>query len=505
MQVYHRQADTSAQSEGSVQTLARRRRLRRLGGAAVLQPVLAARAAAVRRQPARRRRLLPRLPRAVEARRRRRCRRRRRSAPTPSTSRCTRAGTGPPRSPAGRCWRRTRPASLAPLTTAQRTGFETRIDVPAGASAFAVRALDADGEVLATSDPVSAAVRPPNLLLLITDQQRQPRHWPDDPGWLRRADAQRHRARPHRDQLRATHFCNTAMCSPSRATLFTGRYPAEHGVELTLTAADLRPDPRNLPGGLRDDGRHRSRRREAPRGARSRAASRAARCSWGRSPATSPSCRPRCRTSPRCCARRGYHVAYKGKWHLTHPLGGDGPLLGGWSDRDAEPARARLRVRRLGAARRRREREGRELRRRQRRRRARAGTRSTRARSSAGSAARSCRSRSASSSRWSTPTTCSATPPSTSIGGYRPGRVPRPRRRAAADDRRGPARPSPRVHALMRTRDDRLPRPAAQPRRRSSTTSTSTPTCTGSSTRRSAGCSPRSAAPTTPARCARGR
>ena len=27
--------------------------------------------------------------------------------------------------------------------------------------------------------------RPPNLLLLITDQQRRPRHWPTEPGWLR--------------------------------------------------------------------------------------------------------------------------------------------------------------------------------------------------------------------------------------------------------------------------------------------------------------------------------
>ena len=42
-------------------------------------------------------------------------------------------------------------------------------------------------------------------------------------------------------------FCNTSMCSPSRATLLTGLYPAEHGVTLTHTQADLRPDPRNLP------------------------------------------------------------------------------------------------------------------------------------------------------------------------------------------------------------------------------------------------------------------
>ena len=24
----------------------------------------------------------------------------------------------------------------------------------------------------------------PNIVVLITDQQRRPRHWPDEPGWL---------------------------------------------------------------------------------------------------------------------------------------------------------------------------------------------------------------------------------------------------------------------------------------------------------------------------------
>ena len=89
-------------------------------------------------------------------------------------------------------------------------------------------------------------MKPPNLLLVITDQQRRPRHWPDDPGWL--AELMPNEAALARTGLTFTNaFCNTAMCSPSRATLLTGRYPAQHGVELTLTAADLRPDPRNAP------------------------------------------------------------------------------------------------------------------------------------------------------------------------------------------------------------------------------------------------------------------
>src|SRR5205085_5259296 len=81
---------------------------------------------------------------------------------------------------------------------------------------------------------------------VITDQQRRPRHWPDEPGWL--AQLMPNETALAQTGLTFTNaFCNTAMCSPSRATLLTSRYPAGHGVELTLTAADLRPDPRNAP------------------------------------------------------------------------------------------------------------------------------------------------------------------------------------------------------------------------------------------------------------------
>ena len=46
--------------------------------------------------------------------------------------------------------------TLSPVATAPWSGFETRIGVPGAASTFEVRALDGEGKVLATSEPVSA-------------------------------------------------------------------------------------------------------------------------------------------------------------------------------------------------------------------------------------------------------------------------------------------------------------------------------------------------------------
>ena len=78
--------------------------------------------------------------------------------------------------------------------------------------------------------------RKPNVLIVITDQEREVMHWPE--GW---AEANL----PARRRLMANglHFrraqCNTAACSSSRATFFTGLYPAQHRVKNLIACDDL--------------------------------------------------------------------------------------------------------------------------------------------------------------------------------------------------------------------------------------------------------------------------
>ena len=95
---------------------------------------------------------------------------------------------------------------------------------------------NSDVEQESTIDEASRQPRMrPNFVILITDQERFPQNWPDD--WADLNLPNRKRLSNH--GLTFTHaFCGSSMCSPSRATLFTGLYPAKHGVEQTLQTGD---------------------------------------------------------------------------------------------------------------------------------------------------------------------------------------------------------------------------------------------------------------------------
>ncbi len=128
----------------------------------------------------------------------------------------------------------------------------------------------------------------PNFLILITDQERSPQHWPQ--GWAETSLVNRHTLAQKGLTFRRA-FCNTAMCSPSRATLFTGLYPAQHEVKRTLTynkpISDLES---SLPLHLQN--------------------------------------------MARLLSSVGYHVALKGKWHLSKHTDDDGNLGGPPTEND---------------------------------------------------------------------------------------------------------------------------------------------------------------------------
>lgn len=80
--------------------------------------------------------------------------------------------------------------------------------------------------------PPKTLPQKPNLLFIITDQDRGLMHFP--PGWEMKNLTAMPRLRRHGLTFTRA-YCSTCMCSPSRATLFTGTFPPEHGVILTLT------------------------------------------------------------------------------------------------------------------------------------------------------------------------------------------------------------------------------------------------------------------------------
>jgi choline-sulfatase len=70
-----------------------------------------------------------------------------------------------------------------------------------------------------------------NVLVFLTDQQRAIQHFPK--GWARKNMPGDDRLMRHGLTFPRA-FCNACMCSPSRATLMSGYFPAQHGVKWTL-------------------------------------------------------------------------------------------------------------------------------------------------------------------------------------------------------------------------------------------------------------------------------
>jgi arylsulfatase A-like enzyme len=119
-----------------------------------------------------------------------------------------------------------------------------------------------------------------NIVVFITDQERAIQHFPRD--WARRNLPGLTRLQRHGLTFENA-FCNSCMCSPSRATLMTGYFPAQHGVKYTLedNMADDEFPQVELP---------------LPPGFQSLAS---------------------------VMSAAGYSVVYKGKWHLSKPAGSE--------------------------------------------------------------------------------------------------------------------------------------------------------------------------------------
>lgn len=125
---------------------------------------------------------------------------------------------------------------------------------------------------------IPAPTNRPNILFITTDQERYPRHWPEN--WML-DNLPAHKRLMANGLTFRRFFCNAAMCSPSRATLFTGMHPAQHGVTRTLTV-----------GGS-----------ESP---------------------TETALNPAIQTMGKMLGSVGYRVVYKGKWHISkHADGGE--------------------------------------------------------------------------------------------------------------------------------------------------------------------------------------
>jgi arylsulfatase A-like enzyme len=116
----------------------------------------------------------------------------------------------------------------------------------------------------------------PNIVILMTDEQRHTMHWPQ--GWAEENLPSMRRLMDNGLTFENA-FANACTCSPSRTTMFTGTYPAHHGVTEVLEWFSSQP-ARDLQGQLASGYQNMA----------------------------------------KMLRTAGYEVTYKGKWHMTRPL-----------------------------------------------------------------------------------------------------------------------------------------------------------------------------------------
>ena len=152
-------------------------------------------------------------------------------------------------------------------------------------AATAAPALALGGGVLGKTASAAAASGPlsgKNLVIFITDQDRAIQHFPDN--WAEENLPGLTRLQQNGITFDNA-FCNACMCSPSRATLFTGQFPAQHGVKYTLEE-DM-PSPQYPQVELPTD----------------------------------------MTNLASVMSAAGYDVVYKGKWHLSKPKSESGDFV----------------------------------------------------------------------------------------------------------------------------------------------------------------------------------
>ena len=137
--------------------------------------------------------------------------------------------------------------------------------------------------------------RKPNFVLVISDQQSGNPYWPE--GWAdANLPAMRWLKQHGIDFQRA--YTNSCTCSPARATLFTGLYPAQHGVTEVLEFDNIAPVMDDLAEGT-------GRTQDLVMNVKER-----------RQRGLSHNLQ----NLAKVLKSAGYNVIFKGKWHLSRPV-----------------------------------------------------------------------------------------------------------------------------------------------------------------------------------------